>query len=127
MPNTRKKILIIEDEKFLLSMLREKLVMDKFDVLEATDGDDGLAAAFKNHPDLILLDVIMPKMNGLAVLDNLRKDTQWGKDVPVILLTNLADSEMQALAEKQNVEDYLVKADWSLDELTRKIKDKLGL
>lgn len=120
------KILIIEDEKIMRQMLIERLAEEKFDVLEAENGEEGLKTALKEHPDLILLDIILPKMNGTIVLDELRKDA-WGKNVPVIVLSNLSDVETAAEALENNVHDFLVKTDWSLNDVVRKIKEKLAL
>ena len=82
------KILLIEDDPFLLSMYSTKFEIEKFNVVVADDGEKGLALANKEAPDIILLDILMPKMNGFEVLENL-KAVKKTKDIPVILLTNL--------------------------------------
>ncbi len=125
MASTNKKILIIEDEALMLRSLSDKFREEGFSVLEANDGANGLDSALANHPDIILLDIIMPKMDGLTVLGKLRQD-EWGKEVPVIILTNLSDSDKVAEAMKNRAYDFLVKADWKLEDIVRKVKEKLA-
>lgn len=119
-----KKILIVEDEIALLEALTEKLKQD-FEVLQAKNGQEGLQQALNLHPDLILLDIIMPVMDGMTMLTKLRSD-EWGKSVPVIVLTNLSDEQKVTECLQQGVYDYLVKSGWTLEDLTKKIKDRLG-
>lgn len=85
------KILIIEDEQVIRDVLVKTFTHEWFSVLEAADGEVGLSVAEKELPDIILLDIILPKMHGLAVLSRLR-ESEWGKNIPVIILTNLSDS-----------------------------------
>lgn len=120
----KKKILIVEDENLLLNDLKAKFASEGFDVITATDGQEGLALALQNHPDLILLDIVMPIMDGMSMLYQLRKD-DWGKNVEVILLTNLNEGEKIAQSYNEGVHDYLVKADWSLEDVVGKVKAKL--
>lgn len=82
-----KNILLVEDDPILLNMYQTKLAMQQYAVVTAVDGDEGLQLALSKHPDLILLDIAMPKMDGLTMMENLRKD-DWGKTVPIIILTN---------------------------------------
>lgn len=126
MPNTKNKILIVEDDLDLLEVLINKFTMEKFEVLQAPDGKIGLEVACKEHPDLILLDIIMPIMDGISMLGQLRADA-WGKNVPVILLTNLSDEGKVAEAMHHGVYDYLVKSDWSIDDVVKKVRLKLKL
>lgn len=120
-----KKILIIEDEIRLLGVLSEKFSNEGFEVLRAKDGEEGLRVALDTRPDLILLDIIMPKMDGMTMLKKLRKD-EWGKDVSVIILTNLSDAEKITEAWDQQVYEFLVKTQWSLEELVERVKTKLN-
>jgi DNA-binding response OmpR family regulator len=120
------KILIVEDELPLLQALIDKFNKKGFTVVIAKNGDEGLASAFQEHPDLILLDLVMPRMGGMTMLERLRLDA-WGKDVPVIILTNLSDNEAVSEAAKEFVFDYLVKADWKIDNIVEKVKEKLGV
>ena len=123
-----KKVLVIEeveDDALLRRVLHDKLVLEGFGVLEANNGEEGLAVALERHPDLILLDILMPKMGGLAMLKKLRED-EWGKTARVIILTNYDDVEKIADALGNRVFEYYLKADTPLDELIRKVKEDLG-
>lgn len=120
-----KKILIIEDDLSLATALRAGLEEEGFSVLESHDGEEGLALAEKNIPDLILCDISMPKMDGLTMLSKLRQ-TDWGKDLSVIMLTNFSDEEKISLALKHSVFRYLVKSDWDLAQIIEEIKKELA-
>lgn len=119
-----KKILIVDDEAVLVDLLRNKISRQGFDVIEACDGEEGLQKALAERPDLILMDVIMPKMDGITVLKKLRQD-HWGKDVPVIILTNLNTAEAVENSIASGAYDYLVKIDYTLDDLVDIIKKRL--
>lgn len=120
------RILIVEDDKYLLVGLREKLMREGFEILEARDGVEGLEVACREHPNLILLDIILPHMDGLTMLKKLRLDS-WGKDVPVIILTNLSEGDKKAEAIESGVYDYLVKAHWKLRDVVKKVRERLGM
>lgn len=126
MAETQKTVLVIEDHAPVRMALVEKLQHDGMRTLEAKDGEEGLAVALKEKPDLILLDIIMPRMSGMTMLESLRKDA-WGKTVPVIILTNLNpdDKIMREIVETEPV-FYLVKADWKIEDVSAKIKEVLG-
>ena len=121
-----KKVLLIEDDAAMRTALSEALTSSGMTVVEGTDGDTGLVLALKEHPDIILLDLLMPNMGGIGFLGGLRKD-EWGKQVPVIVLTNL--NSMQAVAEafEHGSYDYLVKANVTLAEVVAKIKERLAI
>jgi DNA-binding response OmpR family regulator len=119
-----KKILIIEDEKALSQALFDKLERDGFIVIRACNGKIGLEMALEEKPDLILLDIVMPVMDGLTMLQELKKD-DWGNKAKVIVLTNLYDSEKVTDCVEQGVTDYLIKTDWKLVDIIEKIKLKL--
>ena len=121
-----KKILIVEDEVSLRNALCNKLAREGFSTLEAKNGEEGLEVALREHPDLILLDIIMPKMDGISMLKKLRED-EWGKRVPVIVLTNLSDMEKVAEVAEGGAFDYLIKADWKLEDVVNKVKQKLNI
>lgn len=120
------KILIIEDELPLLKVLTDKFTAEGFTVIQAKDGSEGLAIALKEHPDLILLDIIMPVMDGMTMLKKLREDN-WGQNAPVVMLTNLSDSKNVSDAIASGIGDFLVKSDWTLEDLLTKVKSRLGL
>jgi DNA-binding response OmpR family regulator len=120
----KKTLLIIEDEQPLSSVLSEKFRKEKYQVLLARDGKKGLALALDKHPDLILLDIVMPQMDGLTMLKKLRKDS-WGATVPVLILSNLSDSDKIEESMAQGVYDYLIKTDWKLEEVLEKVRQRL--
>jgi len=124
--NNAKTILIIEDEHLLSKAIRRKLEKNAFSVIDAFDGGEGLAVALERHPDLILLDIVLPIMDGVTLLDRLRED-QWGKDVPVIILSNLSDASIIKESKEKDVNTYLVKTDWKLDQVVEKVKQMLNL
>ena len=119
------KVLIVEDEKPLANMLSEKLQAENFMTQVAYEGQTGLKMAIGWQPDLILLDLIMPKMDGMTMLRELRKNEK-GEHIHVILLTNLSDTSKVYEAVSLGVNDYLVKTNWDLDEIIKEIKNKLS-
>lgn len=125
MNKTNKKILIVEDEKPIRDALCAELAGKNFEALEAKDGEEGLATALSEHPDLILLDIIMPVMDGMTMLKKLREDA-WGKSVKVLMLTNLSDNEKIAEALEQGSYEYFVKSNWAIGALVEKIKQQLS-
>jgi DNA-binding response OmpR family regulator len=125
-PAQKQTILIVEDEVSLRNALRDKCTREGFTVLEAQNGAEGLERARKEHPDLILLDLLMPVMDGLTMLNRLRDDP-WGAKVPVIILSNLSDSSAVAQALASGTHDYLVKTDWKLEEVVAKVKERLDM
>jgi DNA-binding response OmpR family regulator len=129
--NNNKKILVIEaveDDLSLRSVLRTKFTNEGFRVLEAGDGEEGLIVALRERPDLIVLDILMPRMDGIAMMQKLRKTNEWGKAVPIVLLTNLsADDERinKAITENEPAY-YLVKSNYTISDLVEKIKERLS-
>ncbi len=116
-----KKILIVEDEKPITHALSRVLGTQSYSIFTAITGTDGLELAKETHPDLIIMDVMLPGKNGIEVLEELRKD-DWGKDANVIILSNLTDAEKTARARDLNVLDYIVKSDIPLVELAQRIE-----
>lgn len=130
MTTIKKKVLIlvVEDEKILVNTLEEKLMGEGFSVIKAYNGIDGFTLALSEHPNLILLDLLMPKMDGMSMLKELRKD-DWGKSVPVIILTNLTagDEERNRDITKLEPSYYFMKTEKSLEEIIEKIKEILNI
>lgn len=122
----KKIILIAEDEPSLMSALRDKLTQECFEVIEAYDGEECLKMIASHNPDLILLDIIMPKMDGMTVLEKLKEDDA-NKNIPVIILTNLSNFRDIQEAAKRGAHDYLIKTDWSLEDIVMKIKKNLKI
>ncbi|MBI4089453.1 MAG: response regulator [Candidatus Levybacteria bacterium] len=120
--NHKKKLLIIEDEPIFLELLTDKFESEEFKTFRAQTAEKGIKLALKHHPDLILLDIILPKMDGLAMLSILRKD-RWGKNTPVIILSNTSDQKRVSQALKLGVYDYLVKTNFTLKELVSQVKE----
>lgn len=120
-----KKILIVEDEAPLRNAVSDILTFEGFQVFAATNGQEGLEIALKEHPDLILLDLMMPVMDGLTMLERLREDEDWGKGAAVILLTNINDPDKVAMATSAGSYDFLVKSDWNIEDVVKKIKQRL--
>jgi DNA-binding response OmpR family regulator len=119
------KILLVEDDPFLLSMYTTKFELEGFEVVTAEDGEKGLKLANKDKADIILLDILLPKMDGFEVLKELKKN-QETKDVPVILLTNLSQRDDVEQGLSMGAADYLIKAHFMPSEVVEKIKKILG-
>ena len=122
----KKKILIVEDDVAIVSALSIKLSENEFSILTARNGEEGLAVALRDHPDLILLDIVMPKMDGIEMLKKLRADER-GKKIQVIVLTNQSGNEDVAMAIGDNAFEYLIKTNIKIEEVVKKIKAKLGV
>lgn len=120
------KVLIVEDEKMLADMYTTKFSMEGFDAANAPDGMAGLVKAKEMKPDIILLDVIMPKLDGFGTLKEIRQDEKL-KDVPVILLTNLGQDEDIKKGKKLGATDYFVKANHTPAEVVAKVQSVLKL
>jgi len=114
-----KKILIVEDEVALLEILKEKLVNNSFEVVVAKNGEEGLEKAAQKDVDLILLDIVMPRMDGLTMLKHLRQIRRV--NTPVIVLTNLGSQDDAKAALAVGANDFLIKADHSLKEVVEKV------
>lgn len=123
------KVLIVEDEEIMRKALMEVFLMEQFTVLGAGDGAEGLQTALAEHPDMMLVDIMMPKMDGITMLKELRKDP-WGAHVKVMLLTNVSDMGKIAEAMDSGIGesyDYMVKTDWKLADVVSKVKSRLGM
>lgn len=123
-----KKILIVEDEEAIRKAISEAFVNQEFMTLTASDGEEGLSVSFREHPDLILLDILMPKMDGIIMLQKLRAD-EWGKKVPVIILTNVDPNSSSIINSVLQNEPayYLVKSDVKLEGIVDKVKEVLKI
>jgi len=117
-----KKILIIEDEADILELLVDKFVSEKFKVLQSTSAEKGIKLALANKPDFILLDIILFKMDGITMLKKLRQNP-WGKNVPVIILSNVTDQAKVSEAMRLGVYDYIIKTNLILNDLVKQVKE----
>lgn len=121
MADTKQKVLIVDDDVFLSGIYATKLDLEGFEVETARDGEEGLKVAAKSKPDIILLDVLMPKLDGFETLKRLKADPDL-KDVPVIMLTNLGQKEDVEKGLQEGAEDYLIKAHFVPSEAVEKIR-----
>lgn len=121
------KVLLVEDDPMVVRMYERKFKKDGFNVTIAYNGFDGLAALKNERPDIILLDIMMPKMNGLEVLKQIKADPQY-KDLPVVMLTNLGDrAEDIERCKGFGAEDYWVKVNIKLEDITSNIAKIIAL
>ena len=119
-----KTILIIEDDKFLRELIVRKLKDEKYQIVEASDGEEGLEKAKKEIPDLVLLDLILPGIDGFEVLSRIKEEHALSS-VPVIILSNLGQREEVEKGLKMGAVDYLIKAHFTPGEIIEKIKTVL--
>jgi DNA-binding response OmpR family regulator len=122
------KVLVVEDDLPILNALVDKLTRQEFDVLAAKNGQEGLTIALKERPDVILVDMLMPIMDGSTMMTKLRQENEWGKEVPIMVLTNLSTAEMEIIKAVIEAEPayYLVKSNWSLAEVVKKVRKTLS-
>lgn len=119
-----KKVLVIEDDEIISSMYKTKLEQDGYTVLTADNGGDGLEMAKNNKVDIILLDIIMPQLDGFTVLDELKAHANT-KKTPVIMLTNLSTEEDRKKGEEKGAAGYWVKAQLTPSQVSQQINEFL--
>jgi len=125
---TKKKVLVVEDDEATLNVLHIALEKAGFAVFEAKNGVSGIVMAIQERPDLILLDILMPMMDGWEMLEQLRGKNDWGKCVPVIILTNLSadeDAQIKHISEL-GPSFFMVKADWRVEGIVEKVLEILN-
>ncbi len=120
-----KKILIIEDEEILLDLLQKKLTQVGYEVAIAKDGVKGMEEIEKEKPDLILLDIIMPKMGGFEVMKELQKREEFSK-IPIVIISNSGQPVELDLAQKLGAKDWLIKTDFDPQEVLDKVVKQIG-
>lgn len=120
------KIAIIEDDQVINQMYRMKFEAAGFDVATASDGETGVAMTAKFSPDIILLDLQMPHMGGAEALERIRK-SNWGKEIPVIILTNLGEEEAPKILRQLGIHSYIVKAELTPSQVVARVEDALGI
>jgi two-component system alkaline phosphatase synthesis response regulator PhoP len=118
-----KKILIVEDDVPLLMSLKDQFTGEGFTVLTATDGQQGLDVVQKENPDLVLIDILLPKMDGIEMAKEIHK---LGLGTLMMFLTNLNDPEHISEAIAIDITDYLVKSDWHINDVVARVKQKLS-
>ncbi len=119
------KILIVEDDPMISGMYKIRLEQDGFKVILADNGSTGLEVAIKDKPDLILLDIMMPQLDGFTVLKELRAKPAF-KNLPIVMLTNLGTDEDKAKGEQFGATDYLVKANLTPTQVSEAVKKYLN-
>jgi DNA-binding response OmpR family regulator len=117
-------ILAIDDDALLLGSVVEALQSAGYNVIQATNGKEGLEMALKEHPDLVLTDNLMPVVNGVDMIAGLRKD-EWGKTVPVIIMTNMYTADMLNQSLQAGATDYIMKSDMSLEKIVQLVRGRL--
>ncbi|NMB48240.1 response regulator [Candidatus Kuenenbacteria bacterium] len=117
----RKKILIIEDEASLLYALQSQLSVAGMETMTAADGEKALPLIFKEKPDIIVLDIILPKIDGWELLKKI-KANKATKNIPVVIISNLSDDDSRLKGLELGAKDYLTKIDYSISDLVEKIK-----
>ena len=120
-----KKILLIEDEEIMIDLLKRKLANEGYEVAVARDGEEGLKQMKESKPDLILLDIIMPKMGGLEVMEIIQKDKTLA-EIPVIVISNSGQPVEIDKAQALGAKDWLIKTEFDPQEVIEKIKKQIG-
>ncbi|MFA5003768.1 MAG: response regulator [Candidatus Saccharimonadales bacterium] len=118
------KVAIIEDDQAISQMYRIKFEAEGYEVDTAENGKIGLELAEHMRPDIILLDLMMPEMNGDEMLEKLRQ-TSWGKDIKVIILTNMGEQEAPSVIKQMGVQRFIVKADMTPRQVAEMVKAEL--
>src|SRR5665647_2095060 len=119
------KILLVEDDKSLREIYGVRLLAEGYDIVSAGDGEEALAMAIKERPQLIVSDVMMPKISGFDMLDILRSTSET-KDIKVIMMTALSSEDQRARGEALGADRYLVKSQVGIEDVVRTVHDVLG-
>ncbi|MBZ9578679.1 response regulator [Patescibacteria group bacterium] len=120
-----KKILLVEDEKIMIDLLQKKLIQEDYEVSVARDGEEGLRMMRETKPDLILLDIVMPKMGGFEVMEEMNKDPEL-KRIPVIIISNSGQPVELDRAIKLGAKDWLIKTEFDPQEVIDKVIKQIG-
>jgi len=120
-----KKILIVEDEEIMYNLLKRRLEREGYEVSVAKNGEEGLEFMKRETPDLILLDIIMPKLGGLEVMEKMNEDKSL-KSIPVIVISNSGQPVEIDRAQRLGAKDWLVKANFDLKEIIDKVRNQIG-
>jgi len=120
-----KKILLVEDEDIMLNLLQRKLTQEGYDVFVARDGEEGLKIMREIMPDIVLLDIIMPKKGGIEVMEEMQKEPKL-KTLPVIIISNSGQPVELDKAKELGAKDWLIKTEFDPQEVIDKVKKQLG-
>jgi DNA-binding response OmpR family regulator len=114
-------VLIVEDDDNIREMYADAFTLAGIQVYQARNGQEGVDLALEHHPDAILMDIMMPGMNGHIAVNTIRKDP-WGKNAKVVFLTNMSDAENVVHAVEQNCEEFIIKANTTIKEVLSKVR-----
>ena len=120
-----KKILLVEDEKIMINLLEKKLSQEGYSVTVAENGEEGLKEMGKERPDLVLLDIIMPKMGGFEVMEEMGKDSEL-KKIPVVIISNSGQPIELGRARELGARDWLIKTEFDPQEVLNKVVKQIG-
>jgi len=121
----KKKILLVEDEEIIRNLLKKKLKQEGYEVKIAIDGEDGLKAMRNEKPNLVLLDIIMPKLSGFEVMEEIQKNEEL-KMIPVIIISNSGQPVELDKAKKLGAKDWLIKTEFDPQEVVAKVVKQIG-
>lgn len=124
----KKKILIVEDDSQMRIMLADTFKHEGFVVSTASDGAQGLSVALQEHPDLIILDLLLPHVDGMSMLKKLRAEGTWGAELPVIILTNMLphSEDINEAIASTNPAYFLTKTNFKPGEIVERVRERLG-
>lgn len=120
-----KKVLLVEDEEIMINLLKKKLVQEGYEVSIAKNGEEGLSMMKEVKPDIILLDIIMPKMSGFEVMEEMRKDTEL-KKIPIVVISNSGQPVELDKAKELGARDWLIKTEFDPQEVIEKVIRQIG-
>lgn len=120
-----KKILIIEDEDIIIELLQKKLIQEGYEVSTARDGEEGLKALKETKPDIVLLDIVMPKKSGYEVMEEMSKDPELNK-IPIIIISNSGQPVELDKAKELGARDWLIKTEFDPNEVAEKVRKQIG-
>ncbi len=122
MTTHKQKLLVIEDDHALRQVLSDRLKEEGYEVITAEDGEEGLSLALLHHPAVTLLDIFMPRMDGITMLGKLRRSDEWGANAYVLVITNSVDATTIATIAGFGRTEFLIKSEWGLEDIVTKIK-----
>ena len=120
-----KKILLVEDETIMINLLEKKLTQEGYDVRVALNGEEGLKAMREEKPDIVLLDIIMPKMGGFEVMEEMNKDPEL-KEIPIVIISNSGQPVELDKAKELGAKDWLIKTEFDPQEVVDKVEKQIG-
>lgn len=126
MDEVKKKILLVEDDMFIRDIYQTKFSQDGFDVIVADNGIEAIKKLEQAVPDIMLLDIVMPYMDGMEVLSKVKGNEDW-KKIPIIMLTNISEKDRLTETMQQGIDGYLIKSHFTPAEVVEKIKSVLNL